>query len=67
MKTEVFNRPNPPSQAVPSRDDLRNDSIPGLIWTFAQDLSTLLGKELALAKAEVREASAGYRALAAFS
>jgi membrane-bound ClpP family serine protease len=57
MNTEVSNRPNPSGKTVRVAEDPRSDSIPGLLRTLATDLSTLLGKELALAKAEVREAS----------
>lgn len=58
MKTEASNRPNPPPRAVPDvAEPRRSDSIPELLRTLANDLSTLLAKELALAKAEMREAS----------
>lgn len=57
MKTEVSDRPNPPRHAVPDADHVRSDSIADLLRNLANDLSTLLAKELALAKAEIREAS----------
>ncbi len=48
---------NTPVTPAPAAQRERADSIPELIRNLATDLSTLLGKELELAKAEVRESA----------
>ncbi len=50
-------RSNIPLAQAPMEPRERSDSIPGLIRNLATDLSSLLGKEIALAKAEVRESA----------
>jgi hypothetical protein len=53
MKQDRSNSPVSPATAAPRERGA--DSIPELIRNLATDLSDLLGKEIALAKAEVRE------------
>ncbi len=49
------NRPAPVTPAPAVTRERTADSIPDLIRNLATDLSSLLGKEISLAKAEVRE------------
>jgi len=51
-------RSNVPVSPVPNETRYRSaDSIPDLIRNLATDLSSLLGKEIALAKSELRESA----------
>ena len=55
----------PPHTAEPRPAHLENESVPGLLRGLAHDLTTLFSKELALAKAEVREAAGDVKAFVA--
>lgn len=55
MKQEHRSAPVPPAPAA--NHERSADTIPDLVRNLATDLSSLLGKELQLAKAEIRESA----------
>ncbi len=60
---------NPKVPGRPYADDVRgNETIPDLVRNLANDMSTLLSKELSLAKAELRQAASdAQKAIAALA